>query len=114
MTVEAAARGRLTALAYEYYVGGANDEVTVRENRLAFERLAHVRRVDDLDDLLFKRYERARDLLKMIGAAFFEFLGYRQVLAVQRTASFLNVLFRRGQWGKAKRTQIPHSEAEAV
>ena len=38
--VEAAARGRLTALAYEYYVGGANDEVTVRENRLAFERLA--------------------------------------------------------------------------
>src|SRR5688500_18574697 len=38
--VEAAARERLTALAYEYYVGGANDEVTVRENRAAFERLA--------------------------------------------------------------------------
>ena len=38
--IEAAARGRLTALAYEYYVGGANDEVTVRENRSAFERLA--------------------------------------------------------------------------
>ena len=38
--IEAAARGRLTALAYEYYVGGANDEVTVRENRLAFERLS--------------------------------------------------------------------------
>lgn len=68
-----------------------------------------------LDDLLFKRYERARDLLKMIAAAFFEYLGYRQVLAVQRTASFLNVLFRRGYWGKVKRTQIPHSEsAEAA
>ena len=38
--VEAAAKGRLTNLAYEYYVGGANDEVTVRENRSAFERLA--------------------------------------------------------------------------
>jgi 4-hydroxymandelate oxidase len=38
--VEAAAKGRLTHLAYEYYVGGANDEVTVRENRSAFERLA--------------------------------------------------------------------------
>ena len=38
--VEAAAQGRLTALAYEYYAGGANDEVTVRENRLAYERLA--------------------------------------------------------------------------
>ena len=67
-----------------------------------------------LDDLLFKRYERARDLLKMVAAAFFEFMGYRQILAVQRTASFLNVLFRRGQWGKVKRTQIPHSEAEAA
>jgi 4-hydroxymandelate oxidase len=38
--IETAARERLTALAYEYYVGGANDEVTVRENRAAFERLA--------------------------------------------------------------------------
>ena len=38
--IEAAARERLTALAYEYYVGGANDEITLRENRAAFERLA--------------------------------------------------------------------------
>ena len=38
--IEAAAKERLTSLAYEYYVGGANDEVTVRENRSAFERLA--------------------------------------------------------------------------
>jgi 4-hydroxymandelate oxidase len=38
--IELAARERLTTLAYEYYVGGANDEVTLRENRSAFERLA--------------------------------------------------------------------------
>jgi len=38
--IEVAAKERLTTLAYEYYVGGANDEVTVRENRSAFERLA--------------------------------------------------------------------------
>ena len=38
--IELAARERLTPLAYEYYVGGANDEVTVRENRAAFERLS--------------------------------------------------------------------------
>ena len=38
--IEAAARERLTTLAYEYYVGGANDEVTVRENLSAFEQLA--------------------------------------------------------------------------
>jgi cellulose synthase/poly-beta-1,6-N-acetylglucosamine synthase-like glycosyltransferase len=57
-----------------------------------------------LDDLLFKRYERTRDLLKMIGAAFLEYCGFRQLLALQRTASFLNVVFRRGHWGKATRT----------
>jgi 4-hydroxymandelate oxidase len=38
--IELEARERLAPLAYEYYVGGANDEVTVRENRAAFERLA--------------------------------------------------------------------------
>ena len=38
--IEAGAKERLTALAYEYYLGGSNDEVTVRENRAAFERLA--------------------------------------------------------------------------
>ena len=38
--IELAARERLAPLAYEYYVGGANDEVTIRENRAAFERLA--------------------------------------------------------------------------
>lgn len=38
--IEAGAKERLTPLAYEYYFGGSNDEVTVRENRAAFERLA--------------------------------------------------------------------------
>ncbi|HEX5076477.1 MAG TPA: alpha-hydroxy acid oxidase [Gemmatimonadaceae bacterium] len=38
--IESAAKERLTALAYEYYVGGANDEVTVRENRSAYDRLS--------------------------------------------------------------------------
>jgi len=38
--IELAAREQLAPLAYEYYVGGANDEVTIRENRAAFERLS--------------------------------------------------------------------------
>ena len=38
--IEEAARERLGTMAYGYYVGGANDEVTVRENRAAFDRLA--------------------------------------------------------------------------
>jgi cellulose synthase/poly-beta-1,6-N-acetylglucosamine synthase-like glycosyltransferase len=67
-----------------------------------------------LDDLLFKRYERGRDLVKMIGAAFLEYFGYRQLLALQRTASFFNVILKRGHWGKAKRHRIPAAESAAA
>ena len=37
---EALARERLAGMAYDYYAGGARDEVTLRENRTAYERLA--------------------------------------------------------------------------
>ena len=37
---EALARERLPAMAYDYYASGAHDEVTLRENRAAFGRLA--------------------------------------------------------------------------
>ena len=37
---EALARERLPAMAYDYYASGAHDEVTLRENRAAFARLA--------------------------------------------------------------------------
>lgn len=36
---EAAARERLPAATWGYYAGGANDEITLRENRSAFERI---------------------------------------------------------------------------
>lgn len=36
---EALARERMDPIAFEYYVGGSDDEVTLRENRAAFERL---------------------------------------------------------------------------
>jgi 4-hydroxymandelate oxidase len=36
--LEALARERLTPMAYEYYAGGAGDEVTLSENRAGFER----------------------------------------------------------------------------
>jgi cellulose synthase/poly-beta-1,6-N-acetylglucosamine synthase-like glycosyltransferase len=62
-----------------------------------------------LDDLLFKRYERTRDLLKMIAAAFLEYCGFRQLLALQRTASFLNVILPRRQWGTATRRRMADS-----
>jgi 4-hydroxymandelate oxidase len=37
---EALARERLTEPVYDYYAGGADDEVTVRENRAAFQRIS--------------------------------------------------------------------------
>lgn len=42
---EALARERLTPSAYDYYAGGAGDEVTLRRNRQAFERIALAPRV---------------------------------------------------------------------
>ncbi|HVT03610.1 MAG TPA: glycosyltransferase [Thermoanaerobaculia bacterium] len=59
-----------------------------------------------IDDLLFQRYDRARDLGKMMLGAFIEFIGYRQILTVRRTAAFFGALFRRRHWGKIHRTPI--------
>jgi hypothetical protein len=61
-----------------------------------------------LDDLLFKRFARARDLAMMIAAAFFQYLGFRQLLAFQRTLSFVNVFLFERRWGAIARTRIPN------
>jgi 4-hydroxymandelate oxidase len=42
---EALAAQRLERGAYDYYAGGANDEITVRENRAAFDRISLAYRV---------------------------------------------------------------------
>ncbi len=65
-----------------------------------------------LDDLLFRRYERPRDIGRLIAAAFLEYLGYRQVLALRRAASFISVFVKRG-WGHTKRQAIAHGERTA-
>ena len=39
LELEAAAQRVMEQSAFEYYVGGADDEVTVRENRTAFSKL---------------------------------------------------------------------------
>src|SRR5271166_4261085 len=38
--LEARARKLLPQMAYDYYGSGANDEITLRENQAAYERLA--------------------------------------------------------------------------
>ena len=42
---EEVARGKLAREAYEYYAGGANDEVTLRANGEAYGKLALYHRV---------------------------------------------------------------------
>ena len=42
---EELAKGKLRTEAYQYYAGGANDEVTLRENRAAYDRLRLLYRV---------------------------------------------------------------------
>lgn len=67
-----------------------------------------------VEDLLFQRYERATDLLRMMFAAFVEFLGYRQILTLRRAASFVTVWSRRGHWGHIAREKFAASKAEAA
>lgn len=64
-----------------------------------------------IEDLLFQRYERASDLLRMMFAACFEFLGYRQILTVRRAAALVTVVFRRGQWGHITREKFEEGAA---
>jgi cellulose synthase/poly-beta-1,6-N-acetylglucosamine synthase-like glycosyltransferase len=56
-----------------------------------------------IETFLSTRYPRMRDRLVLFVAAFLEFLGYRQFLAVQRTVATMQVPFKRGQWGKMHR-----------
>jgi cellulose synthase/poly-beta-1,6-N-acetylglucosamine synthase-like glycosyltransferase len=65
-----------------------------------------------LDNLIYRRYKGLSDLLKIVGSAFLECLGYRQLLVVERLfATFL--MFRR-DWGKATREEIKHEQLETL
>ena len=64
-----------------------------------------------IDDLLFLRYDRPRDLGKMTMSAFLEFIGYRQILAARRTMAFFTAIFKRRQWGHVTRVPI-HSDSQ--
>ena len=67
-----------------------------------------------IEDLLFQRYERATDLLRMMFASFFEFLGYRQILTLRRAAAFVTVWSRRGHWGHIAREKFAPSKSKAA
>lgn len=65
-----------------------------------------------IDDLLFQRYDRARDLGKMMLGAVLEYFGFRQLLSFVRARAFVTVLLRRKRWGKIQRTAF--SEGSSV
>ncbi len=63
-----------------------------------------------IDDLLYQRYDSPVDLMLMASASVLEFVGYRQILAVRRTAAFFTVLFRKGHWGEVRRTSMSEKQ----
>ena len=58
-----------------------------------------------LDNLIFRRYERVWDLVKLSLFAVLEYLGYRQLIVVERLFATL-LYFRKDQWGKQNRKEI--------
>lgn len=66
----------------------------------------------NLDELLFKRYGRGRDLLLMLAGSLLEFCGYRQALAAVRAAGFVTVFVRGRSWGgRPHRLRLTGKEA---
>jgi len=63
-----------------------------------------------LDDLLFRRYERARDLLKLVLLSPWEYLGYHQLLALGRVGALFRLAENR--WGKPLRKPVELGDKE--
>lgn len=59
-----------------------------------------------IETLLLTRYHRLRDRLILLGAAFLESLGYRQILSFERFIATFQVLRKRGHWGPMTRAGI--------
>jgi hypothetical protein len=59
-----------------------------------------------IETLLLSRYPRVRDRLTLVGAAFLEFVGYRQILTWERFIATFQISRKRGQWGEMHRAGI--------
>lgn len=57
-----------------------------------------------LDNFIYRRYERLKDVLKLVLFGIFEFFGYRQLIAFERMLATFQ--FWRKTWGKPKRKKI--------
>lgn len=64
-----------------------------------------------LDNLIYKRYRGAGDILKLCLFGVLEFFGYRQIIVVERLIA--TFMFWKKGWGKPKRKEI-HRESSAA
>lgn len=62
-----------------------------------------------LDNLIFRRYHSAWDLMKLSIFGILEFIGYRQLISVERLIATFT--FWKTEWGKVKRQEIDHDDA---
>jgi len=63
-----------------------------------------------LDNMIYRRYDRVKDLLKLCLFGLLEYLGYRQLIVVERFIA--TILFWKKDWGKPKRQEIKNETAE--
>jgi cellulose synthase/poly-beta-1,6-N-acetylglucosamine synthase-like glycosyltransferase len=64
-----------------------------------------------IETMLLSRYPRLRDRLALFVAAFLEFAGYHQILAVERFVAAFQIKRRRGIWGQMRRTGATQTTA---
>jgi len=57
-----------------------------------------------LDNMIYRRYDRVGDLIKLFVFGLLEYLGYRQLIVVERFIA--TILFWRKGWGKPKRQEM--------
>src|ERR687892_2066251 len=64
-----------------------------------------------IETMLLSRYPRLRDRLTLFVAAFLEFAGYHQILAVERFFAAFQIKRRRGIWGQMRRSGFTQTTA---
>jgi len=64
-----------------------------------------------LEEFTLKRYKRPRDRLKLLGAAFLENFGYRQLHALWRLKGLIDFLRKSGTWGEMTRESMESDES---
>jgi cellulose synthase/poly-beta-1,6-N-acetylglucosamine synthase-like glycosyltransferase len=59
-----------------------------------------------IETMLLARYPRIRDRLTLFAASFLEFMGYHQILAMERFVAMFQIKRKRGTWGRMRRAAV--------